>query len=86
MVGVLRKNTKNTDMSEFVFLFQFIKGASDICEALNNSGFWADFIDPSCGRPVSIQKSLQSHPPFLWETSKYTQIITVSSTLPVGDQ
>ncbi|XP_048754068.2 cobalamin trafficking protein CblD-like [Ostrea edulis] len=34
-----------------MLLAAFIKGASDICEALNNSGFWADFIDPSCGRP-----------------------------------
>lgn len=32
-------------------LAAFIKGAGDICEALNSCGFWADFIDPSCGKP-----------------------------------
>ena len=36
----------------FLFVFQFIAGASEICEALKHSGFWADFIDPSSGRPV----------------------------------
>ncbi|XP_062595314.1 cobalamin trafficking protein CblD-like isoform X2 [Saccostrea cucullata] len=34
-----------------LLLAAFIKGASDICEALTNCGFWADFIDPSCGKP-----------------------------------
>lgn len=34
-----------------MLLAAFIKGAGDICDALSNSGFWADFIDPSCGKP-----------------------------------
>ncbi|XP_052258374.1 cobalamin trafficking protein CblD-like isoform X4 [Dreissena polymorpha] len=29
----------------------FVEGASDICEALQCAGFWADFIEPSCGKP-----------------------------------
>ena len=37
-----------------VFFLQFIQGATDICEALQEGGYWADFIDPSCGKPVSI--------------------------------
>lgn len=29
----------------------FVEGANEICEALRAAGFWADFIDPSSGKP-----------------------------------
>lgn len=29
----------------------FIESATNICEALKQEGFWADFIDPTSGRP-----------------------------------
>jgi hypothetical protein len=35
------------------YFLQFIEGATEICNALYQAGFWADFIDPSCGKPVS---------------------------------
>ncbi|KAK3588042.1 hypothetical protein CHS0354_012088 [Potamilus streckersoni] len=32
-------------------LASFVQGAGEICEALRAAGFWADFIDPSSGKP-----------------------------------
>lgn len=29
----------------------FVEGATAVCEALQAAGFWADFIDPSSGKP-----------------------------------
>lgn len=31
-------------------------GAMEICNSLQKNGFWADFIDPSTGKPVSWLK------------------------------
>ena len=31
-----------------------MKGATEICESLHDAGFWADFIDPSSGKPVNV--------------------------------
>ncbi|VDI36749.1 Hypothetical predicted protein [Mytilus galloprovincialis] len=35
----------------FVFYLQFNEAATDICNVLMEAGYWADFIDPSCGKP-----------------------------------
>ena len=35
--------------------FQFIQGAEYICLRLMECGFWADFIDPSSGKPVGVE-------------------------------
>lgn len=34
-----------------VLLKQFVEAALSICSALSAEGFWADFVDPSSGRP-----------------------------------
>ncbi|XP_053374606.1 cobalamin trafficking protein CblD-like [Mercenaria mercenaria] len=47
-------------------LDSFIKGATEICEALNKVGYWADFIDPSCGKPFHSQHTNSS----LFETDE----------------
>lgn len=34
-----------------ILSLQFIDAAKQICEQLQDSGFWCDFIDPTSGRP-----------------------------------
>ncbi|OWF39993.1 methylmalonic aciduria and homocystinuria type D homolog, mitochondrial-like [Mizuhopecten yessoensis] len=43
----------NTDVDEEreALLAAFVQGAKEICEVLESGGYWADFIDPSCGKP-----------------------------------
>ena len=40
-------------LSFFPCWFQFMHGAMEICRSLTDNGFWADFIDPATGKPVS---------------------------------
>ena len=40
-----------TSFSTFLFSIQFIDAAKQICEQLQNDGYWSDFIDPTSGRP-----------------------------------
>lgn len=55
----LSQHTKNdmtswndeVDAERQKLLSSFVEGATDICRALQQSGYWADFIDPSCGKP-----------------------------------
>lgn len=37
----------------FYCSFKFVTAAQEICESFKDDGYWADFIDPSSGRPVS---------------------------------
>lgn len=30
----------------------YVETAEELCSALRNAGFWADFVDPSSGKPV----------------------------------
>ena len=30
--------------------------AKELCNVLRNNGYWADFIDPCSGKPVSLQQ------------------------------
>lgn len=58
-VITLSQRTQNdmTSWSEEVeaereeLLGNFVAGATDLCHALKQAGYWADFIDPSSGRP-----------------------------------
>lgn len=36
-----------------VFALQFVDSARQVCEGLRDQGYWADFVDPASGRPVS---------------------------------
>ena len=35
------------------YIIQFASGSQEICQLLQKEGYWADFIDPSSGTPVS---------------------------------
>lgn len=48
-------------------LESFILGATEICEALQKAGYWADFIDPSSGKPFMSQHNTNS---VLFETDE----------------
>ncbi|XP_041365992.1 cobalamin trafficking protein CblD-like [Gigantopelta aegis] len=41
----------DVEIERETLLEAFIQGATEICEALQEGGYWADFIDPSCGKP-----------------------------------
>jgi len=47
----------NRDVEEEreALLDSFVSGASGICDALQSDGYWADFIDPTSGRPYRGQ-------------------------------
>jgi len=50
---------------------EFVDTAQGLCSVLEKAGYWADFIDPSSGRPF---KSPYSHATF-WETDeRYQQL------------
>uniref|UniRef100_A0A914RG89 Uncharacterized protein n=1 Tax=Parascaris equorum TaxID=6256 RepID=A0A914RG89_PAREQ len=45
-----------------------------VCDLLNSSGYWADFIDPSTGKPILMHK--------MW--GKMVFVGTIITTAPVG--
>lgn len=38
----------------FIFHLKYVETAQKLCLSLEKNGYWADFIDPSSGRPVSF--------------------------------
>uniref|UniRef100_A0A1W7RA74 Methylmalonic aciduria and homocystinuria type D homolog, mitochondrial n=1 Tax=Hadrurus spadix TaxID=141984 RepID=A0A1W7RA74_9SCOR len=43
--------SEETELEREHLMDCFVKAAEDICALLNDRGYWADFIDPSSGRP-----------------------------------
>lgn len=43
--------TSSVDAERDELMGQFVDVAKDVCLRLQNDGYWADFIDPSSGRP-----------------------------------
>lgn len=43
--------TENMEIERDTLTEEFVREASSICDSLREAGYWADFIDPSSGRP-----------------------------------
>lgn len=41
----------DADLNRINLIEQFISAATDLCDSLHSAGYWADFIDPTSGRP-----------------------------------
>ena len=50
----MRAWTGQVDEEREELMDQFVVAAKQICKYLTDSGFWADFIDPSSGRPYLV--------------------------------
>ena len=57
---MLKSRLSNISYVSVSIYEQFVQGATEICEALREAGHWADFIDPSSGRPVSCDQLILS--------------------------
>lgn len=45
---------EQVDNEREVLIKKFVDSAQELCNLLEKEGFWADFIDPSSGRPVKF--------------------------------
>lgn len=65
--------TWNSDVDDEreVLIKKFVETAKSLCKVLEKEGFWADFIDPSTGRPF---KSEYSYATFFETDERYRQL------------
>lgn len=58
--AMLGSDPVDSSLKRIQLVEQFISAATDLCDSLHDAGYWADFIDPTSGRPYLASNTAAS--------------------------